>query len=87
MTDQTTEPKKPEIRILPEELAELKKLFSAIRNAQINVQVAGLAYEQECLKLATKYGVGDEQYVIDRLTGMITIQPGKLPGAGSMMQR
>lgn len=79
--------KKPEIRISPDELKDLKKRFTAIRVAQVNlqqgqmiVQTAGMGYEKYCTELAGKYGVEDEQFQIDRLTGVITIQPGKLPG-------
>lgn len=78
---------KQELRTSPEELKELKRLFSAIRVCQINGQQADTAYQAYCLGLAIKYGVQDEQYNIDRLTGTIKIMPGMLPGVGGGPQR
>lgn len=90
--DIMTEEKKPETRITPEELKRLKKLFTAIRVSQMNMQqvqlttrAAAMDYDKCCVELAGMYGVDDEQFDIDRLTGVITIQPGKLPGPGAMM--
>ena len=74
--------KKEEIKINPQELKDLKSLYTAIRIAELNLQAAGLGYQQECLKLAKNYGVVDELYDIDRLTGVIKIKPGALPGVG-----
>lgn len=74
-------------RISPEELKELKTAFSHIRISQINMQQANLAYQTLTLKIAERYNVQDEQYDIDRLTGVIRIKPGVLPGMGGGPQQ
>lgn len=86
-----TEEKKEEIRISPEELKKLKHLYTNIRlaqqNAQAIVQEAGQAYEKYAGSLAISYGVDEEEHQIDRLTGVITIMPGKIPGIGGGPQQ
>lgn len=75
------------VTLTPEELKETKESFSNIRICQINLQQAELAYHLLGLKLAKKYNIQDELYDIDRLTGVVKIKPGLLPGVGGGSQQ
>jgi hypothetical protein len=81
------EEKKDELRITLDELKEVKRLYSGIRICQINQQQAAMAYQEYGTLLATRYGVQDELYNIDRLTGIINIMSGSLPGVGGGPQQ